>query len=858
MSAHLTRRGLLVAGVGAAAVPLTVGSPGSAISSADSRARALVRQLTLDEKIALVHGGPSDVDVGFVPGLPRLGIPDLRLTDGPAGVRQPKTTDGPSTAFPAPIALASTFDDGLARRLGSALGSEAKAKGQNVLFAPIVNLARVPEGGRLFEGFGEDPMLTGAIGREVVLGIQSMGVVATVKHWLANDQEDSRHQVSVDLDERTLREVYLASFVEAVLGGRASAVMAANNGVAGAYNGQSAALLHDLLKVELGFLGFVCSDYSATHDTVLAALAGLDLDLPDDQWFGAPLRRAVVDGTVPVAVLDDKVERLLRTVIALGILDGGGTSARGGPGEVNTRAHADLAQEVAERGAVLLRNEQVGGLPLLPLSPQVIRSIAVVGPYAANPRIGGDGSSHISPLTSVSPVDGIAAHFPGATVRSAPGAVAEATPVPSTVMLPPGGGPTHGLLGAYFANETHSGTPVFTRVDGLIGRIWGKDGPGHGIPAEGFSVRWTGTLTARTTGTHTFSTRSDDDSWVWVGGALVVDNGGEHGLRVSSGQVQLVAGRRYTLRVDYVQRTFRAGLSFSWLEPVDTLVRAAARLAASCEVAVVVVGDVETEGSDRESLALPGQQDQLIAAVAAVNPRTVVVSQSGGPVLMPWLASVPAVLQLWYGGQQVGDALARLLAGEVSPAGRLPVTFCRQASDYPARTPSQYPGVAATGSHQQGLDLEEHYDEGLLVGYRYLDAQHTEPMFPFGHGLAYTTFAYGPVSVTVSGSAPDPALSVRVSVPVTNSGNRTGEEVVQVYVARVRDLGAPPKVLRAYRRRAIPPGTRQVVRITLGRKDFARWDVASHAWVVPPGPYDVIVGASSRDIRGTARITLSS
>lgn len=559
---------------------------------------------------------------------------------------------------------------------------------------------------------------------------------------------------------------------------------------------------------------------------------------------------------MPVAVLDDKVERVLRTVIALGILDGGGTSTRGGAGEVNTPAHADLAQEVAERGAVLLRNELVGGLPLLPFSPQVTRSIAVIGPYAAIPRIGGDGSSHVSPLTAVSPVDGIAAHFPGATVRTAPGAVAEAGVVPPEVLLPPGGGSTHGLLAAYFANENHSGTAVFTRVDGVVGRTWGTNGPGHGIPAEGFSVRWTGTLTARTTGTHTISTRSDDDSWVWVGGSLVVDNGGEHGLRVRSGQVHLLAGRRYTLRVDYVQRTFRASLSFRWLEPADSLVRAAARLAANCDVAVVVVGDVETEGSDRESLALPGQQDQLIAAVAAANPRTVVVSQSGGPVLMPWLASVPAVLQLWYGGQQVGAALARLLAGEVSPAGRLPVTFARQASDYPARTPSQYPGVPATGSHQEGLDLEEHYDEGLLVGYRYLDAQHTEPVFPFGHGLAYTTFTYGGVLASVSGAAADPSLRVQVSVPVTNSGDRAGEEVVQVYVARVGDPGAPPKVLRAYRRIAIQPGARQVVRITLGSKDFAQWDVASHAWVVRPGTYDVIVGASSRDLRGTARVTL--
>ena len=306
--------------------------PSRAEVSADHRAAALVAQMTLEEKISMVHGMPSASYVGYVPGIARLNVPALLLTDGPAGIRTPKQTNGPSTAFPAPIALAACFDVELANRVGRALGSEAKAKGQNVVFAPIVNLARVPEGGRLFEGFGEDPILTSAMGVEVIDGIQSMGVIATVKHWICNDQEDDRHLVSATVYERTLREVYLPPFVAAIKKARVGSVMAANNKTNGKYNAQNGPLLRELLKEELGFAGFVCSDYAATHDTVPAALAGLDLDLPTDLYFGAPLQAAIEAGTVPMSVLDDKVHRLLRTMIVFGIFDGNGTSGRGGPG----------------------------------------------------------------------------------------------------------------------------------------------------------------------------------------------------------------------------------------------------------------------------------------------------------------------------------------------------------------------------------------------------------------------------------------------------------------------------------------------------------------------------------------------
>ncbi len=859
MSPEISRRSFLAgsASVGAA---VALGGPAAraaarAGSSPDRRAADLVAQLTLEEKIGLVHGVPSPTYIGYVPGVERLGIPALLLTDGPAGIRTPKPTSGPSTAFPAPIALAAAFDPELARRVGVAFGSEAKAKAQNVVFAPIVNLARVPEGGRLFEAFGEDPVLTTAMGVAVIEGIQSMGVIATVKHWIANDQEDDRHLVSADVDERTLREVYLPPFAAAVGRGRVGAVMAANNAVNGKYNAQSAPLLRDLLKGELGFAGFVCSDYAATHDPVRAAMGGLDLDLPDDHNFGPPLLQAVTDGRVPMAVLDDKVHRLLRTMIEFGIYDGGGTSARGGPGAANTPEHAALAQEVAERGTVLLTNTPVDGAPVLPLDPSASLAIAVVGPFAATPRIGGDGSSHVVPVASVSPVDAIGARFAAAQVSTAVGAYASYVAVPTTVLHPPGDDTQHGLLGQYFANPDFAGSPAYTTIDPGITKSWNTAGPGQGLPTENFSVRWTGTITPTVSGRHTFATRSDDGSTVWVGGTLVVDNSGEHDVRQRSGVIDLDAGRAYDLRVDYVQRTFRASVSLQWILPADALIAEAADTAGAADLAVVCVSDLESEGIDRENLELPGQQDELIAAVAARNRRTVVVSNAGGPVTMPWLGDVAAVVQAWYAGQQDGAALARVLAGDVDASGRLPVTFGRREADYPARRPQQYPGVTVRGPHQPDVTFSERYSEGRLIGYRHFDARGIEPLFCFGHGLSYTSFAYRDAHVRVTGSGA--STTVHVAVAVLNTGARAGDEVVQLYVGIPGDAADQPRqVLRGFRRVHLAAGDRRMVHLALGFAELASWDPQGHRWVLVPGEYVVRVGASSRDIRTEHAVAL--
>lgn len=801
--------------------------------------------MTLDEKISMVHGMPSDSYIGYVPGIERLKIPPLLLTDGPAGIRTPKQTSGPSTAFPAPIALAACFDLPLAARIGRALGSEAKAKGQNVVFAPIVNLARVPEGGRLFEGFGEDPTLTADMGVEVIDGIQSMGVIANVKHWICNDQEDNRHLVSATVSERTLREVYLPPFVAAISRARVGSIMAANNKVNGEYNAESAPLLRGLLKGELGFAGFVCSDYAATHDTVRAAMGGLDLDLPTDVYFGAPLKAAVESGSVPMEILDDKVHRLLRTMIAFGIVDGNGTSSRGGPGSANTAEYAALAQLVAERGTVLAKNERVHGAALLPLKPNAKLRIAIVGPFAAIARIGGDGSSHVVPIASISPVDGITARFAGATITTAPGAYAAFDTVPTLVLHPPGLATETGLLGQYFANSSFTGTPALTRIDAEVNASWNLLGPGGGLPATDFSVRWTGTLTPTLTGKHTLASRSDDGSQVWIDGVLVVDNSGEHDVRRRSGTVDLVAGQAYDLRVDYVQNTFRASMILQWILPADALIAAAVDAVRGSDVAVVCVSDIESEGIDRENLALPGQQDQLIAAVVAENPNTIVVANVGGPVTMPWLPHVPTVLIGWYAGQQDGTALARVLAGDVDPGGRLPVTFGLRQSDYPARNAERYPGV----------DFVEHYSEGAFIGYRHFDAREIEPMFCFGHGLSYTTFRYENLRVTRQDHAG--AIEVRVRVTVVNTGKCAGDEVVQLYLGQpANGAPTPPQVLRKFARVHVGRGQRRTVTMTLTAGDLSRWGVHRHRWYIPRGTYRIAVGSSSRHIRASHTLTI--
>ncbi|MER7754138.1 glycoside hydrolase family 3 C-terminal domain-containing protein [Kitasatospora sp. NPDC097643] len=644
----------------------------------EQRVETLLGQLTTAEKARLLQGvtAPNDVNsVGYVEGVPRLGIPPLLLSDGPAGVR-----DGqPATALPAPVSLAAAFDPGLATTFGSVLGREARARGYQVLYAPMVNLVRVPQGGRNFETFGEDPYLAGRIAAGEVRGIQSQGVAAQVKHYAANNQEDDRQSYSSEVDERTLTELELPAFRAAVREARAWSAMCGYNPVNGIWACENFPLLRDVLKGRWGFDGAVGSDYPATHSSVNAATAGLDQEFGGSTYF-TDLPAAVADGRLAPAVLDDQARRVLRLMVRTGALDGGQPPAS------DPAAGAHDARRIAAAGTVLLRNERAA----LPLDAARLKSIAVIGPWADRAYTGGYGSSHVAPYAAhtVTPRQGLAAR---------------------------------------------AGTGVDVRYH-----------PG-------------------------------DDA------------------------------------------------------------DAAASVAAGADVAVVVVGDEETEGADRRTLDLAPADDALIRAVARANPRTVVVLNTGGPVTMPWLDAVPAVVEAWYPGEQSGTALADVLFGDADPAGRLPVTFPTSAAATPIRDQAQYPGT----------DGAYHYTERLGVGYRWYDASGTAPLFPFGHGLSYTDFGYAGLTVT----GPDAAGRVRVGFELTNRGSRTGTEVPQLYVAFPAAAGEPPQQLKAFDKVTLPPGRSAHLELTLDRSAFATWDQGTHGWQVPGGQYGLTVGSSSRTPR---------
>jgi len=623
----------------------------------------------------------------MVPGIPRLGIPDFHITNGPAGAGPGGAgTQVPATALPSPILLAATWDVNLAQRYGEIAGAEAKDIGNSLLEAPTINIARIPQGGRTFEGYGEDPYLVGRLAVANITGIQSQGVLANVKHYAANNQETDRFVVNEIIDERTLHEIYLPAFEAAIKEGHAASVMCGYPRVNGTFDCENPLFLSQILRHDWGFQGFVISDFGATHSIVPAVKAGLDMEWPTGIYFSDPLKAAVQSGELPESAIDQMLVRRFSTLMRFGLFDDP-------PVQQAIPAHQDgvVARSIAEAGIVLLKNSG----PLLPLRAEQLKSIAVIGPYAAEANTGGGGSSHVVALYSVNPVDGIKA-------------------------------------------------------------------------------------------------------------------------RVGS------------------------GVSVNFADGSD-LAKAVA-LAHSADIAIVMVGDHTTEGRDH-GLTLPDNQDALVAAIAAANPRTVVVFKTGSAMLMPWIDQVPALLEAWYPGEEDGNAVAAILFGDVSPSGKLPITFPKRVEDAPAHTPEQWPGV----------DLQAHYSEGIFVGYRYYDAHNIEPLFPFGFGLSYTTFSYDHLKISPAlarfGKASN--QSVIVSCDVTNTGGIPGAEVAQLYLALPGSAAVPepPQQLEGFTKVALKPGETAHIQFTLDSRAVSYWDVSKHAWAILPGTIRVGVGSSSRDIR---------
>jgi beta-glucosidase len=656
-----------------------------------TRVDEVLAQMTLADKISMVSG-TSGPYVGNVAAIPSLCIPALGLEDGPAGVADGMTG---VTQLPAPVADAATWSTSDAQQYGDVIGAEEAGKGANVNLGPTINIVRDPRWGRAFETLGEDPYLTGQLAAAEIRGVQSQGVMSQVKHFAVYNQETNRNTPADDaiVSERTMQEIYLPAFQAAIKQGGAASVMCAYSTINGTYACQNPYTLTQVLRDQFGFTGFVTSDWGATHSTVPSADAGLDMEMPDNSYFGAPLQTAVQDGQVPVSTLNTMVRDILTEMFRFGLFD---RAPSGSPSAVvTTPQHAAVARDVAEQGTVLLKNDG----NILPLSTSTVKSIAVIGDDASTSvqSAGGGSASVVAPYV-VSPLQGITSRAgSGVTVTYAP-----------------------------------------------------------------------------------------------------------------------------------------------------TNVSQAVAAAQSANVAIVFASDFESEGSDLTSIDLPAAENQVISAVAAANPNTIVVLNTGSAVTMPWLSQVKGVLEAWYPGQEDGNAIAAVLFGDVDPSGHLPVTFPESLADVPASTPAQWPGV--NGQVQ--------YSEGIDVGYRWYDAKNITPLFPFGYGLSYTQFAFSHIHVT-----PGQTTSrgeVTVSADITNTGQRAGSDVAQLYVGDPASTGEPPEQLKGFTKVSLEPGqTRRVTFRLFAAQALSYWDSSANGWAVADGSYKLMIGDSSANLPLTATVDVT-
>lgn len=810
-----------------AAITLATFSICRADPSTEKSISDLISQMTLEEKVKFLAG--KDMDT-FPIG--RLGIPALKMTDGPLGVRV-----GQATAFPASISMAASWDTDLLQKIGWALARETKGKGRAMLLGPCINIHRVPMGGRNFESFGEDPYLSGRLAVSYIKGVQGENIIATVKHYACNNQEWERDTINAVVDERALREIYLPAFEASIKEGGSWSIMAAYNKVNGFYCTENNHLVNEILKDEWGFKGFMVSDWSATHSTVNAANFGLDVEMPDRAFFNQKLVEAVKNGEVKESVIDDKVRRVLRAMSFAGLLN---KSSTPDAGEVNTPAMKEVALQGAREGIVLLKNDR----NVLPLNIGKIRSIAVLGPSAAVARTGGGGSSEVSPSYSISPLDGLKDRVGNkAKINYSLGCKFddEVAPIPSSAFFTVfDNKKVNGLLGEYFNNADLKGEPVLRRVDKQINFDWQGRSPVPGVGADNFSVRWTGKLVFSVSRDIDLVSMSDDGMRIWFDGKLLLDDWKDHAAETKKMHLKVVSGKRYDLHIEYYERGGGASVRLGWDNPKE-LVDDAVAVAKKSDVAIIFAGfsnKLEYEGRDRANMDMLNNQNAFIEKIAAVNKNTIVVLNTGAAVAMSkWIDNVPVVVEAWYPGQECGNAVADILLGNYNPGGKLPTTFPVKWEDCPAY--GNYPG----GNGKVA------YAEGVFVGYRYFDTKNIDVLFPFGHGLSYTTFAYSKIKITPV-TLPNGQFVVDVSADIKNTGRREGAEVAQLYVSdKEASVPRPVKELKGFRRVVLKPGETKAVNFRLDKRSMAFYDVNKKGWVAEPGEFEILIGSSSRDIR---------
>ncbi|MFF0742509.1 beta-glucosidase [Streptomyces sp. NPDC004111] len=797
---------------------------------------AALGKLDLDAKTRLLAGR----DMWTLPALPEIGLRPLVMSDGPIGVRGVRwTADDPSIALPSPTALAAAWDPELARRAGRLLAQEARRKNVHVLLAPTVNLHRSPLGGRHFECYSEDPYLTGEIGSGYVAGVQDGGVGTTVKHFVGNDAETDRFTVDSVIAPRPLRELYLAPFEAIVTNAHPWGIMTAYNRVNGTTMTEHRHLVNEVLRGEWGFDGANVSDWMAARSTKGDIEGGLDVAMPGPRTvYGEALAGAVRAGEIDEALVDDAVRNVLRLAARVGILDGAPAAVTDLPAALDGQA---VAREVAHRGAVLVKNDGAA----LPLDPAALRSLALSGAAARDARVLGGGSATVFPERVVAPLDGLLVALPEGVVSYRVGA-----------------DPSDELA---VADKGFALRAVCRAEDGTVlgegslpgGQVqWIGDDLPAGVTHEALhSIEVVGTFTARESGEHAFGTRGIGHFALSLADVCVYDDvqgmsaaadpfeaffgaPTERGRRVLEAGETIAVSLRHTVLKNTGSPLTAIMFSLTHLGPrqdEDALIAEAVEAARGADAAVVVVATtdrVESEGFDRTDLALPGRQNDLVREVAAVNPRTIVIVNSGSPVELPWRDEVAAVLLSWFPGQEGGAALADVLLGAQEPGGRLPTTWPVSFADAPVTRVTPQDGRLP-------------YTEGVFIGYRAWDRAGTAPAYPFGHGLGYTTWSYE--SLELDGRT--------ARVRLRNTGGRTGREVVQIYLAPVADeVERPARWLAGFASVRAGAGESAEVTIDLPRRAFEIWDETAHAWRLVPGRYEVSAAHSLTDPRLTATL----
>jgi len=824
---------------------LTTGCNRPGQSSEGHSLNYLMSHLTMKQKVDLLGG----LNMGTKP-IPSLGIPSLRMDDGPLGARW-----GRSTSFPSGIAMASTWDTAMVRKVGQGIGREVRGKGRNVILGPNVNIARNPKNGRTFEGFGEDPFLTSEMGVSYIKGVQEEGVGATVKHYDANSQEFYRHSIDEKISERTLREIYLPAFKAAVQKAHSDAVMAAYNQVNGQFCAANHFLLNTVMRKEWGYKGLIMSDWGAVQSTFPTAQNSLDLEMPYGHYLNQKtLMPAIKSGKVSDSTINEKVSHILKTEYKLGLLPKMKHPQHMVDSLVNAPETQRTALQTAKEAIVLLKNDH----HQLPLNASKIKSIAVIGPNAAYARAVGGGSAEVHPIMSISPLEALQHKLKGkVTLNYAPGVLFNyMQSVDSSAFYQPNG-QKQGLKAEYYNNGNFSGTAVVRTA----GQIDYRQGAGEQTPIVenhfkgAFSVRWTGKIKAPSTGNYKFRLMASGPVKFYLNNKqITASKKGRYGRKTYATSIHMTAGHMYNLKVELTGKGYNPndghglGIQLAWVQPKTASISNAVKAARKSDVAIVFAGTsahFEHEGADRKSLDMPDNQDELIRRVASANRHTIVVLTSGAPVLVnSWVHDVPAVMESWFDGGEIGNAIADVILGNYNPSGKLPISFPRSWSQEPASI-----------QHYTKNDTLLKYTEGLYVGYRHFEHANLKPSFPFGYGLSYTTYKYSDLKVQNSSTNGQP--NVQVSFKITNTGNMVGAEIAQLYVHEDHPkLDRPDKALKGFSRVELQPGQSKVVHITLDNNAFHYYNPDLHKWVIDPNTFEIMVGSSSADIHLKKNIKL--